>query len=227
MWPIARRKAARVPASDAYDLTVDLVGGHVLLFVAVTLGSAIPFVPTGEMVSGAAALAQSSRADALVIFLIAWVASVLGDTLLLLEARLGARRLRGWIDRRSFAARLHQAELKLHLNAFNAVVTGRLVPGGRAPVIIALGLGRYSVRRFVAYDIVACALWAAVYAGLGSLGGQVANHPVWGLVIAIVFAVLLGVLVQQVTRLLRWRKTRRLAQLGREHRAETGTVNKG
>lgn len=190
-----------------------------LLFVAVTVGSAIPFVPTGEMVSGAAALAHGSRVDVVVIFLIAWIASVLGDTILLLEARLGARRIRGWVDKRAFAERVHQAERKLHLNAFNAVVTGRLVPGGRAPVIIALGLGRYPVRRFVAYDAVACALWAAVYAGLGSLGGRIADHPVWGIVIAILFAVLLGALVQQVTRFVRWRQTRRLARLGRERRA--------
>ncbi|WP_165350459.1 DedA family protein [Xylanimonas protaetiae] len=204
---------------------MNLVGGHVLLFVAVTVGSAIPFLPTGEMVSGAAALAHGSRADVLVIFLIAWIASVLGDTVLLLEARLGARRLRGWIDRRAFAARVHQAERKLHLNAFSAVVTGRLVPGGRAPVIIALGLGRYPLRRFVAYDVVACAVWAAVYAGLGSLGGRIADHPVWGAAIAVVFAVLLGALVQQGTRFSRWRQTRRLARLGRERRTADGPRN--
>ncbi len=193
-----------------------------LLFVAVTVGSAIPFLPTGELVSGAAAIAQSSRSEVVTIFLIAWAASLLGDTILLLEARLGARRIRGWIDQRAFAARVHQAERKLHLNAFNAVVTGRLLPGGRAPVIIALGLGRFSRRRFVAYDAVACALWAAVYAGLGSLGSQLADHPAWGTVIAIVFAVLLGVLVQQVTRFVRWRQARRLARLGRERRAGSG-----
>lgn len=199
---------------------MDPVGGHLLLFVAVTVGSAIPFLPTGEMVSGAAALAQSSRLDAVVIFLVAWVASVLGDTILLAEARLGAGRIRGWVDKRAFAARVHQAERRLHLNAFSAVVTGRLVPGGRAPVIIALGLGHYPVRRFVTYDVFACGIWAAVYAGLGSLGGRLADHPLWGTVIAIAFAVLLGALVQQGARFVRWRQTRRLARLGREHRAE-------
>lgn len=198
---------------------MDLVGGHVLLFVAVTVGSAIPFLPTGEMVSGAAALAQSPWFGAVIIFLIAWIASVLGDTILLLEARLGARRIRGWIDKRTFAARVHQAERKLHLNAFSAVVTGRLVPGGRASVIIALGLGRFPLRRFIAYDAIACALWAAVYAGLGSLGGQLADHPLGGTVIAIAFAVLLGALVQQATRFVRRRQARRLVRRGRERRA--------
>ena len=83
-------------------------------------------------------------------------------------------------------------------NAFNAVVTGRLIPGGRTPVIIALGLSRFPVRRFLVADTVACALWAAVYSTLGSLGARIANHPVWGLVIAIAFATILGLLVGKV-----------------------------
>jgi membrane protein DedA with SNARE-associated domain len=197
---------------------VDLTGGYLLLFAAVTVGSAIPFLPTGEMVSGAAALAAHSRGDVVVIFLIAWIASVVGDTLLLLEARVGARRIRAWIDRRTFAARVHQAERRLHLNAFSAVVTGRLVPGGRAPIIIALGLGRYPLRRFVPYDAVACALWAAVYTAIGSVGGRLAGHPLWGIVLAIVIAVALSAVVQATGWLLRRRRTRRLERIGHEAR---------
>ncbi len=202
---------------------MDLTSSYLLLFAAVAAGSAIPFLPTGEMVSGAAALAAHSHGNVVVIFLIAWAASVVGDTALLLEARLGARRIRRWIDQRTFAARVHQAERKLHLNAFSAVVTGRLVPGGRAPVIMALGLGRYPLRRFVAYDAVACALWAAVYAAIGALGGRLANHPLWGIVLAIVIAVALSAVVQGAGALLRRRRTRQLARLGQEVRHRPGS----
>ena len=83
-------------------------------------------------------------------------------------------------------------------NATNAVITGRLLPGGRTPVIVALGLSRFSVRRFVLIDTVACALWAAIYSTIGSIGGRIANHPVWAMVIAIAFAVSMGVLVQEL-----------------------------
>ena len=86
------------------------------------LGSAIPFVPTGEMVSGAAAFASHSRLNVLLIFLITWICSVLGDTVMLVEARLGARRLRPWIARRRFADRVDSARLGLTSNAFNAIV---------------------------------------------------------------------------------------------------------
>ena len=62
---------------------------NLLLAQSVLVGSAIPFVPTGEMVSGAAAYASHSRLNLLMVFLITWVCSVLGDTLMLVEAGSG------------------------------------------------------------------------------------------------------------------------------------------
>jgi membrane-associated protein len=73
---------------------VDQLRGHLLLAVWVLVGSAIPFVPTGEMVSGA-------------------VCSVLGDTILLLEARLGAGLIRARLERSKLAGRVRQAEQAL------------------------------------------------------------------------------------------------------------------
>lgn len=202
---------------------MDQIRGHLLLFFGVAIGSAIPFVPTGEMVSGSSALAAHSRLDVVLIFLITWVASVLGDTLLLLEARLGARKLRPWLARRKYAGRVSQAEDKLHKNAFSAIVTGRLIPGGRAPVVIALGLGRYSIRRFVAFDVVACGLWALIYSTIGSIGGRIANHPLWGIVIAIAFAVCISVLVQQLIKLVHWQRNRRADEPTRRRELEPRT----
>lgn len=188
-----------------------------------TIGSAIPFVPTGEMVSGSSALAAHSRLDVVLIFLITWAASVLGDTMLLIEARLGARKLRPWLARRKYAGRVAQAEQRLHRNAFSAVVTGRLIPGGRAPVVIALGLGRYPIRRFVAFDAVACGLWALIYSTIGSIGGRIADHPLWGIVIAIAFAVCVSVLVQQVIKLIHWLRNRHADEATRQRELEPRT----
>jgi membrane protein DedA with SNARE-associated domain len=198
--------------------TVEDVGqlrGHILLALAVTVGSALPFVPTGEMVSGAAAVAAHSKLNIAVVFLITWVCSVIGDTLMLVEARLGARKLRPWIARRKFAGRVEQAQESLTRNSFNAIVVGRLIPGGRTPVIIALGLSRFSVRRFLLADTVACALWAGIYATLGSIGGRIAQHPVWGMVIAIAFATSIGVLVQKIHSAMNERRANRAVSQSR------------
>ncbi|HEX8511151.1 MAG TPA: VTT domain-containing protein, partial [Propionibacteriaceae bacterium] len=143
------------------------------------------------------------------IFLVTWLCSVLGDTLMLVEARLGARRLRPWIARRSFAGKVATAQQALTRNSFNAIVTGRLIPGGRTPVIVALGLSRFSVRRFVLADTVACALWAAIYSTLGSIGGRIANHPLWAMVVAIAFATSIGLLGPKIHGALAHRRQRR------------------
>ena len=185
---------------------------HLLLAVSVLVGSAVPFVPTGEMVSGAAAYASHSELNVVLIFLITWICSVLGDTLMLLEARWGRRRLQAWLARHRFGTRVTAAQDALTRNAFNAVVTGRLIPGGRTPVIVALGLSRFPVRKFLLFDTVACALWAGIYATLGSIGGRIANHPVWAMVVAIAFAVSVGLLVTQLHRLWGWNRDRRTAR---------------
>ena len=185
---------------------------HLLLALAVLLGSAIPFVPTGEMVSGAAAFASHSRLNVALIFVITWLGSVLGDTIMLAEARLGARKLRPWLARTRFADRVAQAQTGLTRNAFNAIVTGRLIPGGRTPIIVALGLSRFSLRRFMLFDTVGCAVWAGIYSTIGSIGGRIAHHPIWAMVIAIAFAVSMGALVQQISRFVTWRRTRAARQ---------------
>lgn len=186
--------------------------GHLLLAASVLVGSAIPFVPTGEMVSGAAAVAAHSKLNVLLIFVITWICSVLGDTVMLMEARLGRRRLQRWLDKAKFGARVTTAQQSLTGNAFNAVITGRLIPGGRTPVIVALGLSRFSVRRFMLIDTVACALWAGIYSTIGSIGGRIATHPIWAMVIAIAFAVSMGVLVQEIRKLWQWYRGRSVAE---------------
>lgn len=193
-----------------YVGAVSQLKGHVILALSVLIGSAIPFVPTGEMVSGAAAFASHSRLNVLYIFLITWICSTLGDTLMLAEARFGARWLRPWLARRKFGRQVTQAQEGLTRNAFNAILTGRLVPGGRAPVIVALGLSGYSFRRFMLYDLVACGIWAGIYSSIGSIGGRVTHHPVWAMVVAVAFAVSMGALVQQIRRFLQWRRARGL-----------------
>jgi membrane protein DedA with SNARE-associated domain len=187
---------------------VNQINGHLLLAASVLVGSAIPFVPTGEMVSGAAAFAAHSKLNVALIFLITWICSVLGDTLMLVEARLGRRRLQRWLDRAKFGERVKVAQQGLTRNAYNAVITGRLIPGGRTPVIVALGLSRFSIRKFMLVDTIACALWAGIYATIGSIGGRIATHPIWAMVVAIAFAVSMGVLVQQVLKLWHWHQAR-------------------
>jgi membrane protein DedA with SNARE-associated domain len=165
------------------------LGGLLLLGLAVLVASSVPFVPTGEMVSGAAALAAPSLLLTVGVFLLCWLCSAAGDTLLMSGARLLRRPLQGWLDRQSTKPRVEQTRRWLDRSAFSAVVTARLVPGTRAPVIIALGLSGASRRRFVVADLVGCGLWAALYTLAGAVGGRLSSHPLLAVTAAVVLAV--------------------------------------
>lgn len=171
---------------------------QVVLGLVVLIASALPFVPTGEIVSGAAALAADSTPAVVAVFFLAWVCSCAGDTLLLVEFRLLARPLQSWLDRRTSHPKVLEAHERLQRNSFAAVVTARLVPGMRAFVILALGLSGTSLRRFVVADLVGCGLWAAVYTSAGTVGGRLTSHPL----LAVLAAVLLAVLVSALGGLL-------------------------
>jgi membrane protein DedA with SNARE-associated domain len=206
---------------------MDQLRGHLLLAVWVLFGSAIPFVPTGEVVSGAAAVAYHSQLDEWLVFLITWVCSVLGDTVLLLEARFGAGLIRPRVERSKLAARVALAEQALSQNSFSAIVTGRLIPGGRTPVIAALGLSGFPIHRFLPATIVACGLWAGIYSSIGTIGGKVTHHPVWATVVAISFAVCMGLLITQIQRFLHWRRTRRQVRADVESEHDSGAFGSG
>jgi membrane protein DedA with SNARE-associated domain len=181
-----------------------------LLGLVVLVASAVPFVPTGELVSGAAALAAPSAPAAVAVFLLAWVCSCAGDTLLLLEVRLLARPLQRWRARAVAHPRLGRAEERLSRNTFAAVVTARLVPGMRAPVILALGLSRARRRTFVVADLIGCGLWAALYTSAGTVGGRLTTHPVTAVLAAVLLAVVASALGRRLLR------RRRAAQPPRE-----------
>lgn len=222
---IHRGNFAEVPVSSG---SVALVG------LVVLLASSVPFVPTGEVVSGAAALTPSVP-WLLVVLAVVVAASVAGDSVMLLGVRALARlshrrasaadptaptaltglrgRLDGWLRRLGGTVRD---------NAFTSVVTGRLVPGGRAPVIVALALERYPLHRFVGADLVACTAWAGVYVALGALGGRVSGHPLVGTAVAVAAAVALGA-GMQVVGAQRRAHARRHATTGSEVTAPGGT----
>lgn len=181
------------------------LGRTALLGLGVLVGSAVPFVPTGEVVSAAATLASGSWLDLVVVFAVVLVASVLGDSTMLLGAGVLSRSVtpaqRAWLDARRLAPAVRRARASIASHAPQAVLTGRLVPGGRAPVIIALGIARYPVGRFMAADALACGAWAGVYVALGALGGRLTGHPLLGVAAAVACAVALGLGLSQAQRL--------------------------
>ncbi|MEU4497667.1 VTT domain-containing protein [Streptomyces sp. NPDC023998] len=189
--------------------------GYPSLFLLVALGSLVPVVPTGAVVSSAAVVAfhQTSPLALLFVFLVASFAAFLGDVTLYWLGRRGVGSKNGsrWLAalrERSAPDRLEQAQRKLDEHGVTVLVLSRLVPAGRMPVMLACLLARMPLRAFVRGDIPACLAWAATYQLIGILGGSLFDEPWKGVVAAVTLAVVISGAPTV------WRRLRRAARPG-------------
>ncbi|MEV0603301.1 VTT domain-containing protein [Streptomyces sp. NPDC050315] len=185
--------------------------GYPSLFVLVVLGSLVPVVPTGALVSSAAAVAFHHTApfSLLLVFLIASAAAFLGDMALYWLGARGVRSKNGsrWLERlreRSAPERLAQARTRLDEHGVQVLVLSRLVPAGRIPIMLACLLAKLPVRWFARGDLPACLAWAATYQLIGILGGSLFSEPWQGVAAAVGLTVLLSAAPAA------WRRIRRL-----------------
>ncbi|SCE03760.1 membrane protein DedA, SNARE-associated domain [Streptomyces sp. DvalAA-14] len=201
--------AAHQPASDSTRQAI----GYPTLFLLVVLGSLVPVVPTGALVSGAAVVAfhDTEPVSLAVVFAVASVAAFLGDVALYWLGLRGAHSRGGsrWLHRlqdRVDAGTLERAERRLDRHGSAVLVLSRLIPAGRIPVMVACLLAEMPLRRFVRGDIAACLAWAAAYQVIGILGGSLFPEPWQGVALAVglTFAIAAGPAV--VRRLRRGRK---------------------
>ncbi|MEU3973763.1 DedA family protein [Streptomyces bacillaris] len=173
--------------------------GYPTLFLLVALGSLVPVIPTGALVSSAAvvALHQSSPFSLVFVFLVASAAAFLGDVCLYWLGQRGVRSKNGskWLEtltRRAAPERLAQAQEKLAEHGGTVLVLSRLVPAGRIPVMLACLLGKMPLKTFARGDVPACLVWAATYQLIGILGGSLFPEPWQGVVAAVALTVVIS-----------------------------------
>lgn len=166
--------------------------GYPSLFLLVAVGAIVPVIPTGAAVSAAAVVAWHAGTpyDLPLVFAVAAVAALVGDSALYWLASRGGSR---WLDRlraRVDTPRLQAAERRLSEHGTRVLVVSRLIPAGRLPVMLACLVTGWSVQRFVRADLLAAVAWSAGYLAVGALGGSIFPQPWQGLVAVIALALL-------------------------------------
>ncbi|WP_419999195.1 DedA family protein [Streptomyces boninensis] len=185
--------------------------GYPSVFLLVLVGSLVPVIPTGAVVSGAAVVAfhQSSPFSLLYVFAVGAAAAFLGDTILYWLGRRGVGSKNGsrWLERiRDQAApeRLAQAQRQLEEKQIPVLIVSRLIPAGRIPVMLACLLARMPLRTFIRGNFPACLAWAATYQLIGILGGSLFPEPWQGVAAAVGLTIVISVAPML------WRKARAL-----------------
>ncbi|WUD72363.1 VTT domain-containing protein [Streptomyces sp. NBC_00510] len=184
------------------------VVGYPSLFLLVVLGSLVPVVPTGALVSSAAVVAfhQTAPFSLALVFVVAAGAAFLGDMGLYLLGHRGVRSRNGsrWLrqlQQRADPARLADAQRRLDDHGVAVLVLSRLIPAGRIPVMVACLLAEMPVRRFARGDVPACLAWAAAYQLIGILGGTLFPEPWQGVLLAVTLTLLIATAPQLWRRL--------------------------
>jgi membrane protein DedA with SNARE-associated domain len=171
---------------------------------AVLIGAVLPILPTGAAVSAGAVLASHGNPIGLVGVLIAGAGGAyLGDLIVYAACRAGGEKLAkrvGWLRNN---ASLDALRVRLAEHEITVLLTSRLIPGGRVPVLLAAGLAGYRWHRFAVVDLISSSLWAVVYMAIGLLGYALFPKP-WQGVVAAIALVLLTTVVSSLIQ--RWRK---------------------
>lgn len=176
-----------------------------VLLLAVLVGAVLPVVPTGAAVSAMAALAHHrSWVSTTEVLVVAAAAAYAGDLVLYRLLGTSQRGLGRLLHRRGTSghAAAHVEDLGRRLAAHDVrtLLTSRLLPGARVPVMVAAVSVRYPWRRFAVADVVPALCWAAAYAAIGLAGRSVSSRPWVGVLVAVVLGLLASALVDLVRR---------------------------
>jgi membrane-associated protein len=174
-----------------------------LILSIAALDAIFPLVPSEATLIAAAALAGVGEPMVGFILLSGAAGAVIGDNLAYLFGRAGSgvlmrRVLRspGWRRRVSFA------EEQLRRRGGTIIVVSRFIPGGRTATMLSAGVVGLAWRRFAAFDVVACVLWASYASLIGWVGGRAfADEPLHALLLAFALALLLVLLIEGGRRL--------------------------
>lgn len=169
---------------------------------AVLVGAVLPILPTGAAVSAGAVLASHGNPIGLVGVLIAGAGGAYaGDLIVYAGCRAGGEKLAkkiGWLRDNTSLDALRE---RLAEHEITVLLTSRLIPGGRIPVLLAAGISGYRWHRFAVVDLAASSVWSAVYMAIGLLGYALFDKPWQGVVAAIVLVLLITVGSSLIQRL--------------------------
>ncbi len=187
-----------VPAESAESAQQAI--GYPSLFLLVLIGALVPVVPTGAVVSSAAAVAfhhSDPALTSLLVFAVATAAAFGGDALLYWLGRRGVRSRSGsrwlaWMHRQVAPEPLERARRRLERHGAAVLVVSRLLPAGRIPAMLACLLAEMPFAAYLRGNLPATLAWTATYQVIGLVGGALFPHPWQGAAAAAALTLLIA-----------------------------------
>lgn len=179
-----------------------------VMFVVAVVDGFFPPIPS-ETVLVAAVAAAASTGDAATVVMVTAVAALgaaIGDNVAYALGRAVGTSRFAWMRRPRVAATLARTRRALTERGAPLILGARYIPVGRVAVNMTAGALRYPRRRFVPLSIVGGVTWAAYSAAIGVIAGQwLKGQPLLSAVIGVVFALVIGLVIDRVGALRRRR----------------------
>jgi membrane-associated protein len=171
-----------------------------LVFACCVIDGFFPPIPSESVVVGLAAVSATAGVpDAWLLILVGALGAFTGDNIAYLIGRkIGVRRWR-WMRSQRMQGAFRWAGRELRRRAASLIMVARFIPIGRVAVNLTAGATRFSHGMFVALTAMSAVLWAGYSVAIGLFFGQWFKHNhLLGAIIAIVAAVILGIIVDRV-----------------------------
>lgn len=185
------------------DVILDLAGSpwvYLVVFAFVAVDAFVPPVPSESAIVALAAVSVSSGdPDLVLLALVAIAGALVGDnTAFLLGRRMGTERF-AILRRPKSKELIERAETELDKRAATLILTARYIPVGRVAVNVTAGATGFPYRRFLPLAVLAAVSWAGYNIGIGVVAGSwVRDNPLLGAGAAIVFALVVGVVIDKI-----------------------------
>jgi len=194
------------------DLLVSVASSpwvYVVLFVVCVADGFFPPMPSETLIVAAVAVGAGTGTPALWgVLLVAAAGAITGDTLCyLLGRQVGITRF-GWMRRPTPVRLFTWASHGLRTRPASLILVGRYIPVGRIAVNIMAGATGLPLRRFIPLTVLAGLCWAGYSTAIGTVSSLAFAHsPLLAAVVAVVVALLLGVVIDRVAHVVTRRRT--------------------
>lgn len=191
-----------------HDIILPLAASPWIYLIAlalVILDGFFPLFPSEAVIVALAALAASSATPHLLpLLLIATLGAIIADNATyLIGSLLGRQRVEN-LRLAPLTRLLGWADKSLQTRPAMLVLVARFIPWARLAVNLTAGTVSHPYRRFAPLCILASTLWATYNVAMGYLAGRwFAGNPLLGMILAVVFAIVIGLALDKLIGLAR------------------------
>lgn len=160
------------------------------------------FLPSETAIVALASIsAKTGDPNIWILIMGASAGAIIGDNIAyFLGRKLGTTRF-NWMRRPRGAKAFAWAGKELEKRGAILIFTARYIPVGRVAVNFTAGATYFPWRRFALLDAIAVVTWAGYSVAVGTFAGRwVHDNPLLGVVIAVVFAVVIGFVVDHLMK---------------------------